>query len=608
MATPLHLDPLTPINSVVPFSYRDNDTYLTQLRNLRAKLNELIDFVPASDLDIVNKFNAAFDDLTEQLNNTLTESEAEFIVIAQQAGAAAQAAAEAAQQAAEDAAHLVGAPAGEAIEAYFGNDIFPAGVPGNRDGSIQATLDNLAARGTSSVKAGRILRLPPGDVPLTTTLEINAQSVEISGHPSTRLVWNGPAGQPMLHIVDASRVTISDVMMTDGTAAPSEFIFMDRPTVPAAGGTNELVSLRNVRIGRKVTTEAAHAALFASAIGIRVGGALVGDNDQFRLDNVTVDDCFVGLKIDNEQSIWSSGKDLFFNNCGTGIDTKASIILENATFNRSKTVDFKAYKCQVWIDGYFSEHAAQLWLQDVEATLMIHGGRAVISAELVTGDNTYARSTVSAEGRLLLKGLNVADTTGLNPRLFITGSSSTAGKAYVIIDGCILPQGDSDAGYVINGYSAQPLPVFIRQGTYYRDQTVTSTAAVGRIEPKAARNWLPPFQKDAVGANFAAVIPYAGAAGITTFMPPRAGFITAISVRSNLAVTAGVLTFAVAKNGAAQGAGTVTIPVGSTSATLTIPMGSIPIAVTDTIAVRVTTDAAFTPITANLSAVVEITT
>ena len=61
-----------PINAVTPFTYRDNDTFQTQLRGLRDKVNEFIAQLELIDVSMRSDLGAEIDDLTNQLNMQLT--------------------------------------------------------------------------------------------------------------------------------------------------------------------------------------------------------------------------------------------------------------------------------------------------------------------------------------------------------------------------------------------------------------------------------------------------------------------------------------------------------------------------------------------------------
>lgn len=61
-----------PINPVTPFTYRDNDTFQTQLRGLRDKVNEQIAQLELIDASLRSDMGAEILDLTNQLNMQLT--------------------------------------------------------------------------------------------------------------------------------------------------------------------------------------------------------------------------------------------------------------------------------------------------------------------------------------------------------------------------------------------------------------------------------------------------------------------------------------------------------------------------------------------------------
>lgn len=61
----------TPVNPVTPFTYRDNDTYLTLLRKLEEFATGLAEHVNEQDEDNKSAWQRAIDDLTNALNLTV---------------------------------------------------------------------------------------------------------------------------------------------------------------------------------------------------------------------------------------------------------------------------------------------------------------------------------------------------------------------------------------------------------------------------------------------------------------------------------------------------------------------------------------------------------
>lgn len=66
-----NIPPSTPINSVTPFTYRDNQTYLSLLEQLRVSVNTTIDYI--NDVSVYNstEINIAITAITAELNATL---------------------------------------------------------------------------------------------------------------------------------------------------------------------------------------------------------------------------------------------------------------------------------------------------------------------------------------------------------------------------------------------------------------------------------------------------------------------------------------------------------------------------------------------------------
>jgi hypothetical protein len=65
-----------PVSSTTPFTQRDNDTFLTILKGLQDKLNELIENINTDNANEHDDLNTAIADLTNKLNLSLMDYEA----------------------------------------------------------------------------------------------------------------------------------------------------------------------------------------------------------------------------------------------------------------------------------------------------------------------------------------------------------------------------------------------------------------------------------------------------------------------------------------------------------------------------------------------------
>ena len=152
--------------------------------------------------------------------------------------------------------------AGEQIldgDAFFGSgkpwfDVQAYGAAGDGTtddtSAIQSVL-NLVSVGTG-VPAISIF-LPAGTYKITDTLLIQRKAVTLRGagvgnlttYPlanpghGTTIKWEGPAGIPMLKVVDASHCTFEDLLILgDDASPPSEGIYFEQPAEQGSSGTN----------------------------------------------------------------------------------------------------------------------------------------------------------------------------------------------------------------------------------------------------------------------------------------------------------------------------------------------------------------------------------
>jgi phenylalanyl-tRNA synthetase alpha subunit len=78
MAVLTGLPDFSPVNTVTPFTYRDNDTFLTQLETLKEKANELVETVNANDQENASQHSAIVKQLVDQFNAALAELTADL--------------------------------------------------------------------------------------------------------------------------------------------------------------------------------------------------------------------------------------------------------------------------------------------------------------------------------------------------------------------------------------------------------------------------------------------------------------------------------------------------------------------------------------------------
>lgn len=82
MSLPLYnLPSFSPVNSVTPFTYRDNATYLTILHALQDKVNELITTLNTLNLSVTADMNIGFAEIVAELNASLNAVRDELIAL-----------------------------------------------------------------------------------------------------------------------------------------------------------------------------------------------------------------------------------------------------------------------------------------------------------------------------------------------------------------------------------------------------------------------------------------------------------------------------------------------------------------------------------------------
>lgn len=353
--------------------------------------------------------------------------------------------------------------------------------------AIQKAIDTCCARETGALTYGVfVVELRFGRFMIDDDLWINQQSFIIQGlGRGSVFEWCGAAGGVILDIQDSAAVKVRDmVFLGNATNPPLCGIRLNAPTIPWIG-TNEYHVIDNVSFGRRFWDDYVYVdpdviGNHPMSYGIVVGGAAVGNNDQFRFLSCDFHDCTVaGVTILNEQCRWGLIDNPTFDNCGWGIYSLGSVTLVNPQFNRSQSGDMYIENGHMLVYSYWSEQSILLWSQGPFSTLEIFGGDAQLQDPMET-QVYYAESFLasggetSVPGTLLLHGVNILDQNATNAILKVTSGDGPTEPVKVDILGCHLPRGQLDAGYEINAYTA-PINVNIVNGNYVRRQTVIST-------------------------------------------------------------------------------------------------------------------------------------
>lgn len=311
------------------------------------------------------------------------------------------------------------------------------------------------------------ITLPPGIFTIDATVDLYQRfgTIRGSGRGITILRWIGPTGLPMFRARDCSCVDWMDFsILGSDVYLPSAAIYLES-TGAGTFGTNEHCGIRRVNFGRTYT-KATGELKGALQRGIWIGGPSNTNNDSFTVEDCQLYDCSIaGMEISNPQSVWGSLRNVNFDTCFIGLDTRANIPGCNLTFNRNGTDIRASSSARVQVCGYYSEHAALLWDIQAAAGLIVDGGRAVLQTEML--GPYWAKAQCAAKAVFSLRNLVVEDQLNRNYKLQIRGSSSDIEHAKASIKDCVLPNGNSDAGYTIVIYPNKTiLHVDIEQWDY----------------------------------------------------------------------------------------------------------------------------------------------
>ena len=231
------------------------------------------------------------------------------------------------------------------------------------------------------------MHLPAGDYTLGATITSITQSLGLIGHGSPIIRASGLTGASLFKFQDYSTTTVENVIfLGQSGSVPAAAINSER-VVPSGGeiGTNELLRVKNVKIGRRWIQDSGNSTGFV--YGIYVGGT-EGNNDQFTIDGCAIHDCSTaGLNIANTQSIWSSSRDTLFDTCGFGVITNSNLELINPQFNRNVSGDVKVLNnARLKVTQFNAENSVLLADLSLGASIFIDGGKAILNETYMTGD------------------------------------------------------------------------------------------------------------------------------------------------------------------------------------------------------------------------------
>ncbi len=392
--------------------------------------------------------------------------------------------------------------------------------------SIVPTANELA-RGSIEIPSGRYL--------LTRELQLFQKGISFIGHNGTVLQWGGAAGSHMFRLEDCFNCRWSDMtILGDAARPPASGIYFDSPRL-ATLGTNEHHQLINVIFGywprrddrRKFTID----------VGLRVGGAFNGDNDQFYIDKCYFHDCReAGLLISNAQSIWGSVRDTLFDQCGYGISTGSNLTLYNVIFNRNTRNDLHVFRnIVVSAFGFNSENSVESISMHQGASLFINGGKILVTRSGVS-PSAYWLNGSSVRG-IALRNLLVELAAGVVQTMFVRASDEA--DSFVSIEDCTFRGFDSASPFRLESSPNREMRFRIETDgrsvsgrvpyRLSRQSAITSQARLGRdfgFERRLLAR--PGYRVDARGHGVALVADFDGAQGIVLANESRQGSIEAL--------------------------------------------------------------------------------
>ena len=257
--------------------------------------------------------------------------------------------------------------------------------------ALQAALDAAGNNAPWGVR-GTVIVVPPGEYPISATLNVYRMSFEMVGcgfgnspayaaAPGKGSVfrWNGPADTPMMKIRDSYGITIRRVRW-EGKAGVAGTAAIDLQWLAAdQQGTNGRTVIEQCHFGRYAhTTQGIHKGDLA--YGVLMDGDN-GNNDEYQIHRCLFSNCTTaGIRIANTQSVWGSVNDCVISECGVGLDTASSLTAYNVGFDACGP-DWRINStAHVSVYGYQSERSRKLAELGPDAALIADGGYVQLSA------------------------------------------------------------------------------------------------------------------------------------------------------------------------------------------------------------------------------------
>jgi hypothetical protein len=372
--------------------------------------------------------------------------------------------------------------------------------PSDAKVGIQSTVDSFSS---GTVQRGAF-RFPPGkDYSISGEVLIHRKTLDIDGQNAS-IKWEGPNTASMFRVTDSARVSFRNLaLIGDLDTPPIAALFFDSPVL-GTEGSNENHIVENVVIGRLYTSDtttggSADATPYGKVqYGIRIGGAVDGNNDEYTIRNVQVHGASVAaISFDNSQGIWSMLDHVLVNDSTIGVRSGCNLTIRNLHANRNTSADLEGIRnTETNVDTFNTENSILPIWSKAGASFYVWSGKWILSA---AAPGNFVR--VESGGSLLLDGMTIQFAGASAQTFYYRSSSGKGGKISVknstIENGSARDTWDIDTG---GGTTALPVAIDIEHGSFkwvqserspYLDRAVTppavAAAASGLIGSGAAK-------------------------------------------------------------------------------------------------------------------------
>lgn len=314
----------------------------------------------------------------------------------------------------------------------------------------QAIKKMLASVHRSAGTVPFAVELGPYTYKLTDTIDVAYRNVAFIGDgignpvnylPSpgqgSTFRWDGPAGIPMIRLVDCLHVSFERIYFqgnSDPAKRPSDLIFS---VGGGSVGINAHLNVRKCRFGSLFwTAPPTPEGTPAADNGIRYDG-VNANNDRMFLDDVDMWDLNVGLALPNTQSVWGSCQNTIFANCGIGVKTSASHTMFNVNFGGCKKDIEASSTARVTVNGWGSENSALIAdVRDPGGSLTVVGGTWLLMSSL-TGPNFLRHANLGDSTSLSLTGVSVINGASFSPKpKLFARRDSAGGPGQLMVHSC----------------------------------------------------------------------------------------------------------------------------------------------------------------------------